>query len=321
MNKLLVIFLLLPFVLNAEEEALPRTRVVATYIKQADNTHKREVKIRKSGSVCTPQKADATLRQRLVNTAASQWEAFGFQIYDVSSRLPSFFPGGNTFHIVPPRKNPTFIGVQERMLRLGTKEDERVTDDYIGSYWATTPQGEFFTNRQNQIWAVASNAGWVDAWSAAFISWVMCEAGLTQEQFKRSSLHWEYVDHAITQSGQQNAIYKAVDYRDAGVPQPGDLICADRKKEETYTHLKDRELGTQRPMHCDLVVQRDWAHNRVFAIGGNVGDSVTLTAARITKTGGKFHLERTPYRPWFVVLKLQTSGTAKLENAPLKIWQ
>jgi hypothetical protein len=317
MNKFFALFIGISCIAQAETHT-PLQRAIATYTKDG-GTYKRQVQIRETGSLCIAKPADETLRQRLVNLAASQWQGFGFQVWDISSRIPEFFPGGKDFEIMPSHLNPSFSGAQQRMLRIGLQEDEQVTDAYIATYWASTPQGRFFITRQNKLWDIATTAGWADPWSAAFISWVMCEAGLTEEQFKRSSHHSDYLDQIIAQSNRSDAVYKAVNYMDAGVPEPGDIICADRGQETEYDRLADYQTGKFRPLHCDLVVKKDWPHNRVLMIGGNVGNSVTLTAARIIKAGEKFHIERTIYRPWFVVLKLQTGGKAKLEEALLEI--
>jgi hypothetical protein len=288
------------------------------YAQRVDVTHgpgERSVTLAEGGTICAPKPVDRTLRQRLVNTAASQWETLGFQVWDIASRLNRQFPGGDVFHLVPPAQNKWQPHTVSRLLTLGTKEDERAVDGAIGSYWATVPAATDFLEQQNSLWEIAPHAGWADAWSAAFISWVMCEAGLTDEQFERSSWHWKYVDQAIAGKG----IYRALDVRAAGVPEPGDLICADRAKEAPYTSLKDRTVGEERPLHCDLVVRQDWAHNRVFAIGGNVLDSVAVTVVRITATGEDFHIEPTEHRNWFAVLKLGSNGRADLSRYPFNV--
>jgi hypothetical protein len=298
-----VFFFLLVFVYSVQ--AQPRVTLAP---------EERAVVLAQEGTACASKPADKTLRQRLVDKAAGQWTTFGFQVWDIASRLNWAFPGGDVFDLVPPGRNVWQPHTVSRLLTVGVKEDERDVDGAIGSYWATVPGADDFLQRQNKIWGIAPHAGWADAWSAAFISWLMCEAGLTEAQFKRSSWHWEYVDQAIAGHG----IYRAVDVRDAGVPEPGDLICADRAKEAPYTRLADRKVGEARPLHCDLVVRRDWPHNRLFAIGGNVLDSVAVTVVRITATGEDFHIEPTRHRNWFAVLKLKAGGTADLGQAPLK---
>ena len=314
MKKLLTLLLCLTSIAHAQ----PR---VKAFYQDDPNGALRSVSLLENGNVCAEKAMDDTLRQRLVSLAMQEWQKFGEQIYDVSSRVPFHYPGGEYFELVPQEDNPAVTGVTPRLLRIGKKEDDKTLDAAIASYWATVPQGDYFINRQNKVWEAASTAGWADAWSSAFISWVMCEAGVPQNQFKRAASHIGYVNGIV----ENPSIYKAVDVKQAGVPKAGDLICADRNKEEPYTGLQDHLDNKEklekaykfRPLHCDLVVKRDWEHNRIYAIGGNVQDSVTLTVARITKTGEgeteQFHLEQTPHRNWFVVLKLQTGGESTFQ--------
>ena len=64
-----------------------------------------------------------------------------------------------------------------------------------------TPDGSWILDRQNRIWRASSGAlqRWRDPWSAAFISWVMCEGGLSESarSFKRAIAHYVYIDQAI----------------------------------------------------------------------------------------------------------------------------
>lgn len=259
----------------------------------------------KQGGVCTDIKP-AHRRQELIDTLVGAWADFGYQVYDLSSRQTHAFPGGSTFNVVPNAQNkwqaPKII---PRMLRVGRWEDNRHMDVAIGSFWASLPKGGLFLSRQNQVWAVNDNAGWADAWSAAFISWSLCESGAPMADFLRHQSHYMYVDDALRGD---TPLYKALDIDTAGIPELGDMICADRSKNNTYQTLKDREkhLGQARPLHCDIVVNRDLNKNRIFAIGGNVGNSVTLTALRLVN--GK--LEQTARRPWFAVLRWMGGGRA-----------
>lgn len=270
----------------------------------------REVTLLPNGNVCADIKGDQR-RQELINTLVEAWQHFGHQVYDLSSKQTYDFPGGEAFSILPDEMNPwRDPKVVPRMLRVGAWEDNRRMDVAIGSFWATLPEGETFLTRQNAIWAINDNAGWADAWSAAFVSWAFCESGIPMADFMRNQSHYMYVDDALRE---ESPLYKALDIEEAGVPQIGDMICADRQKTETYQTLADRlpDMGTARPLHCDVVVQRDLNKNRVFVIGGNVGNSVTLTALRLKD--GK--LERTKHRPWFTVLRWQGGGSASFEKA------
>jgi len=269
----------------------------------------------KNGGVCRTPVAPHQQRQALIDTAVQIWADFGYQIYDLSSRLTHQFPGGDTFTLAPKAQNkwqePRIV---PRLLRIGRWEDNRRFDAAIGSFWASIPQGELFLERQNKVWAVNDNAGWADAWSAAFISWMMCESGQDMAAFLRHQSHYQYIDDAINGT---STLYKALEIKNAGIPQLGDLICADRSRKNTYQTLEDRkkQLGQRRPTHCDVVINHDKAKNRVFAIGGNVANGVTVTVARLMTKNGTTILERTPHRPWFTVLRWQNGGSASFSKA------
>jgi hypothetical protein len=67
-------------------------------------------------------------------------------------------------------------------------------------------------------------------------------------------------------------------------PEPGDLVCRDRSP-RPLSHWTDRlaETGSIRAMHCDIVVGT--GADVVEAVGGNVGDAVTLTRFPATPDG------------------------------------
>lgn len=275
----------------------------------------REVTKLPEGAVCAKQVPRAQQRQALIDTAVQIWADFGYQVYDLSSRLTHDFPGGDTFTLVPEQQNkwqePRIV---PRLLRIGRWEDNRRYDAAIGSFWASLPQGDVFLARQNKVWAANDNAGWADAWSAAFISWMMCESGQDLAGFLRNQSHYQYIDDAINGT---STSYAALELEEAGIPQLGDLICSDRSRKNTYQTLADRKkhLGERRPTHCDVVINHDKAKNRIFAIGGNVANGVTVTVARLITKNGKTQLERTLHRPWFTVLRWQNGGRASFEAA------
>ena len=130
---------------------------------------------------------------------------------------------------------------------------------------------------------------WTEPWSAAFVSWVMCEAGLgDMAQFQRSIAHRDYIDQAIrARDGQApDAAYIAYDAGDQPV-EPGDLLCNSRGGTD-YRSLADRrrQLGDYAPLHCDVVVKV--AGDRILVIGGNVLQSVSLTILPVTRDPGRY---------------------------------
>ncbi|MDX1375964.1 MAG: DUF2272 domain-containing protein [Burkholderiales bacterium] len=130
-------------------------------------------------------------------------------------------------------------------------------------------------------------------WSAAFISWLAKSAGLAQDAFPSSVLHWDYIEHALNGSSSR---FVARDVR-AYAPRVGDLLCAPRGEAfvaEVRT-IHDLRHGAY---HCDIVVER--REGELDAIGGNVGDAVSLTRVALDAAGRALP---TQTRPWVVVLE------------------
>jgi len=121
-------------------------------------------------------------------------------------------------------------------------------------------------------------------WSAAFISWVMGEAG-AGDQFNYSQLHADYLNQAIEdkESGSDAAFigHKTDEYS----LQVGDLIGANREGEEegeitvTYDTAPDYSYYS----HADIVVAT--RPGEIDVIGGNVGDSVSLKTYTVDPEG------------------------------------
>jgi len=213
------------------------------------------------------QPADA--RQRIVDIAVQEWAYFGFSVADET--------------VERDRDSlDTFSGRSRRFGRgfswLGAEESERLANSIAG-YWAITGDGSWILNRQNEVWnGNGVSARWRDPWSAAFISWVMCESGLGDDaRFDRAIAHHTYIDQAIRarDEGSPEAAFVAFDVGETEI-EPGDLVCSARRP--NYTSLNERrsQLGDGIRSHCDIVVKVEADHGRVLAIGGNVRGSVSL---------------------------------------------
>jgi len=144
-----------------------------------------------------------------------------------------------------------------------------------------------------------------NAWSAAFISWIMKEAG-AGNKFKRDASHSVYIRDAIQK--RKNQIFDApfIAFKiDEVTPEVGDLVCASRAEDEgKVTYDTTRQYSS----HCDLVIAK--RANEIDMIGGNVDNSVSKTTIEIDAQGkvllnGKTLVNGTPrkQRPWFVVIK------------------
>lgn len=259
-------------------------------------------------------------RRRIVDLAAQEWAVFGFQSLDYATTESRTLPRAGDLQIVPDALNPPLSAprLARRTMRLGRWEDESPVLATVAGYWSATPDGAAVIAKQNRVWNswFGADVGWVEPWSAAFVSWVMCEAGLGElATFQRSIAHWEYVDQAIRArdtATQGAAAYVARDWGEAEV-QPGDLLCSSRGDAD-YRTLADRQphMGQYAPLHCDVVVKVDGAQGVIFVIGGNVLNSVSLSAlkAEASTTGLAPSPEaRVPgARRWFAHLQLQTGA-------------
>lgn len=199
----------------------------------------------------------ALVKGNILRLANAEWNAFGGQIV--------YLEGG-----------------RERIDPVGIWEDERRGSPRIAAYWRSV----------DEDW---SGYDCDKPWSAAFISWLMLEAGVPPELFKPSGLHADYL-RTIAANGTEPAARFVL--RDARLfsPRPGDLICATRAgaRISAYHDIPD---GT--PMHCDLVVFNEGG--RLESIGGNVRNSVSKTVRQVGPDGT---LPMIGDRPWALVVQV-----------------
>src|SRR5690606_13180606 len=175
-----------------------------------------------------------SLRRRIVDAAVQEWAFFGFGVEDQTA-LPD--DDEDETGAAPRPRRPWYRFDSEEVARLAPA---------IGGYWAASPDGSWMLARQTESWRDSGLGGrWRDPWSAAFISWVMCESGLGEsERFRRAINHHSYIDQAIRARDQDSpvAAYLAYDLGEADVL-PGDILC--RGSRPAYTRLADRraQLG------------------------------------------------------------------------------
>jgi len=225
-------------------------------------------------------------RRRIVDIAVQEWAVFGYQTVDARPVETRRLPDGVVADAAnPPRPAPRNA---RHLLRLGTWESSRDADATIAGYWSATPDGASLLARQNRQWRGGDDGpvDWVQPWSAAFVSWVMCEAGLGDPaQFRRDVSHRVYIDQAIRarDGAGPAAAYVAWDAGEQPI-EPGDLLCNSRGGTD-YRSLADRrpEMGEYAPAHCDIVVRVD--ADRINVIGGNVVQGVSLTILPLTSDG------------------------------------
>jgi hypothetical protein len=229
-------------------------------------------------------------RRRIVDIAAQEWAAFGFQTIDRTLVETRALPDGLVADALNPALPQPRAGT--RYDRTGVSEaSARVAADIAG-YWTAAPDSARALNRQNEAWNGPGGDAvlWLEPWSAVFISWVMCETGLgDMAQFARDISHRVYIDQAIRarDGASPDAAFVAYDAGEAAI-NPGDLLCNARGAAD-YRSLADRrpEMDLYAPTHCDIVVKVDEAGMRILVIGGNVEQSVSLTILPAIRREGR----------------------------------
>jgi hypothetical protein len=239
------------------------------------------------------------MRRRIVDLAVQEWVFFGLRVAPAPE-------GDDDDGRDEPRDE------RRRRSRLPPAEAERVAPSIAG-YWAVTPEGAWIVARQNERWSGPDGiaARWNAPWSAAFISWVMCEAGLgASAQFQRAIAHHSYIDQALRARDGRAAESAFVAY-DAGEATlaPGDLLCSSRRPAYRTLAERRRQIGVGARSHCDIVVRVDDARRIIFAIGGNVRGVVSLKQFPAVRTKGLLRAQTgDEERPIFAHLKLRSEA-------------
>jgi hypothetical protein len=258
----------------------------------------------------------ADVRRRIVDIVVQEWAFFGFAVLDETDPA-------NWVRPRRPAGEPAPFELDEEALRAleaRAAEGARVAPSIAG-YWAATSDGAWIVQRQNESWRATGGlaARWVQPWSAAFISWVMCEAGFgAAEQFQRAIAHHTYIDQAIrARDGKApGAVFTAYDIGEQPIV-PGDMLCLARRP--AYDTLAERraQMGVGARTHCDFVVKVDEARELVLTIGGNVRGTVGMKLLPAERVEGKplRLIDRSAVRDarsMFVHLKLAADAIAPI---------
>jgi len=178
----------------------------------------------------------------------------------------------------------------------GNPEGDADSFPRVLAYWRAVPEDgdAIATNRRRyeELLHTGESTLWADpAWSAAFISFVFRNAGVDAPEFPYNAAHVLYLDGmtATARAWPDRAPFLPRSPRDYA-PRQGDLVCRDRSRTPLLDWAeRQAEAGVFRPMHCDIVVST--APGVVRAVGGNVGDAVTMV---VFETDGPGHLLPAP---------------------------
>lgn len=231
----------------------------------------------------------AEARARLLRILEGEWREWGARALDARTAPISDEQEGP----VAEQDHAAFTKVLAYWSAIGWADEiaRNKRAFTLGEATACT-RGELAAGGKSTLWGC-------QPWSAAFISFVLRATGIDGAEFPPAAAHWEYVDALIRQGDRWGgrATFLARE-PDEYAPAPGDLVCADRSRRPLASLAARRaELGTGRPMHCDIVAEA--LPGEVVAIGGNVAQAVTAVRYA-TDAAGRL---RRNTRAWFVVFE------------------
>lgn len=185
----------------------------------------------------------------------------------------------------------TFFGEQQIDMRqsvlsapkLGLLEDEGEAVRRIALYWRAVDKD-------------LNGADCDQAWSAAFISYLMVVSNVPARDFLPDDVHFNYLSFLTQRQSQSNPAFVLQPAATTSIA-PGDLICAPRgtNAATTVDEIRPGLAG-----HCDMVIQVHPEKGWAGVIGGNVFNSVSESLIPID---AQAHAISIAMRPWFVVAK------------------
>ncbi len=166
--------------------------------------------------------------------------------------------------------------------RRGPKESDAGYRDWVRHYWK-----------------VATGNDTRAAWSGAFVTYVMKEAG-ADSSWPSTGSHAHYIRIAMQNRERRSGHFWA---RRLGeyAPRPGDLVCNALESGISYDRQPDRNYAS----HCDIVV--DVRDGWIAVVGGNLSNSVAKRALMTDFDGRLINPQPRAFDPavrnWFVVIE------------------
>ncbi len=172
--------------------------------------------------------------------------------------------------------------------RSGMSEHSEPLNSRVGDYWGSCGHPEWNGDTTSR------------PWSGAFVSWVMRQSGVSPRLFPPAGRHGQYLAALYDLEHSRRSTAFLVHAPNEYAPKPGDLVCSGTAG-PTWRHASPR-IAHRRidstANHCDVVT--DVRGGRVYAVGGNVKSSVTMSLYPID---GRGHLAPTPGKIWMMVVE------------------
>jgi hypothetical protein len=182
--------------------------------------------------------------------------------------------------IAMSRKVISFSGVLSDELSNTGADETRLSELFSLLEEDQSPGKESL--RQAAVRAALSDS----PWSAAFISYLMHQAGLDTVEFRYAAAHWQYVKQAFDDNPRH--AYRACDPRRTQ-PRNGDLLCYSRGQTSPNDFAAWRDTvmlpGFSAASHCEVVVRVDRAASKIDTVGGNVLQSVAMRRLKLNREG------------------------------------
>ena len=270
-------------------------------------------KIKNLGYGCRQRVVVGNRRQQVIDIAVSQWRRFGYVVIDRSGRFRNQSQGD--LRGLVARRIPALNEAPQHEL-IQSDEEAGSVNGAIAGYWSTVdpaPAAHGEPSPGSRLWHYnrqiisASSARWSEPWSAAFVSWVMCEAGADETDFPKASSHVEFLIASEDLNKSRLGWYQSLLPKDAGSLNAGDIVCAARGN---YSQdFLDGPVQNTMPAHCDIIVDIDPDHGLALAIGGNIRDKVAMSILSLERAGNGFVLAAssgtTVAMPWLRVLRMK----------------
>jgi peptidoglycan hydrolase-like protein with peptidoglycan-binding domain len=226
------------------------------------------------GCNCTPNQLGWTLESNLRSNDASalNWQHLKQQMVSIANIEFDFWnprdPATGTIRSRDELQWITFDRQRSYWRSVGVSP----TDAQLGSIdWQNGPLGTDGQRRNGH------------AWSGAFISWVVQQAGAGMhffyEGYHSCYIEWSRKNRKAEYLNNPFWAYAITD-QEAAWPEPGDIFCKNRNGPFTIDTIR---CGN--PSHCDIVVEVDRQNLQLVTIGGNIGNRVDRTTVRLTANG------------------------------------